>query len=99
MKSTNHSVEHLIENNPEAQVLGACANRATESITTSLFAPVFDEGYAIALKAAATQSAQGSPGFPLADADVKAIALNQILPILDFYCKGWLAEQTVSPIN
>ncbi|MEA5462507.1 hypothetical protein [Leptothoe sp. PORK10 BA2] len=98
-ESTNHSIEHVIENNPAAKVLEACANRATESITTSLFAPVFEEGYAIALKEAASQSAQGSPGFPLADTDVKEISLNQIPPILDFYCKGWLAEQTVSPIN
>jgi len=98
-ESTNYSIAALIENNPEAKVLEACANRTTESIPTSLFKPVFDEGYAIALKEAAAQSAQGTPGFPFTDAEVKEITLTDISQILDFYCEGWLAEQAVSPIN
>ena len=98
-ESTNHSIAALIENNPEAKVLEACANRTTESIPTSLFKPVFDEGYVIALKEAAAQLAQDTPSFPFTDAEVKEITLTDIFQILDFYCEGWLAEQAVSPIN
>lgn len=95
INSTNDSFKRLIEQNSEEELLNACKNKDAEPITTSIFAPIFDEGLAIALKTEAAQSAQGTPGFPLTPTEVKAIALNQIQPIRDFYCENWLATQSV----
>lgn len=93
--STNDSFKRLIEQNSAEDLLNACKNKDAEPIATSIFAPTFDEGYAIALKTDAAHSAQGTPGFPLTPAEVKAIALYQVQSVRDFYCENWLATQSV----
>ncbi|MGB3300588.1 MAG: hypothetical protein WBA76_20175 [Phormidesmis sp.] len=96
VNSTDDSFKRLIEQNSVEDLLNACRNKNAEPITTSIFAPIFDEGYAIALKTEADQSAQGTPGFPLTPAKIEETTLYQVQSVRDFYCKNWLATQSVS---